>query len=453
MPLTVNDLCVTNARIVTPQGVVRGSVSVLGGKVVHIGPAQPARQEVDAGGKLLLPGLVDLHVHFNEPGRTDWEGWAHGSAAAAAGGVTTVVEMPLNAVPATTTARGLALKLAAAQAHSRVDFGLWGGLIRDNRADLSDLIAGGVTGFKAFMYETGDPTFPAASDGVLFTGMQALAAAGLPLLVHAENSDLIHTLMGDLQAAGRSDTPAWLDAHPPVSEVEAVARVLRLARAADCRLHIVHVSLPEAARLIVEAREGGQQVTYEVCAHHLILTDQDFLRLGNVAKCAPPLRSQADVDGLWELLLTGQIDTLASDHSPCPSELKEGNIWQSWGGINGGQLTLPLMLTEAQRRGLSVEDAAQLVARHACQNPARIAGLSSRKGAIQVGLDADLVLVDPQAVWTLQESALKSRHPWSPFIGRELVGKVERAWLRGRALYADGAVLDNVRGEWLRPVS
>ena len=243
--------------------------------------------------------------------------------------------MPLNAVPATTTAEGLALKVAAARAHSRVDFGLWGGLVRDNRADLPDLISGGVTGLKAFMYETGDPTFPAASDGVLFSGMQALAAAGLPLLVHAENSDIIHTLMGDLRAAGRSDAQAWLDAHPPISEVEAVARVLRLARAAGCRLHIVHVSLPEAARLIVQARQSGQDVTYEVCAHHLTLTEQDFLRLGNVAKCAPPLRSAADVDGLWALLLAGQIDTLASDHSPCPSGMKEGDIWQSWGGING----------------------------------------------------------------------------------------------------------------------
>ena len=453
MPLTVNDLCLTNARMVTPQGIVNGCVSVLGGKIAHLGEAQPAQHEVDAGGKLLLPGLVDLHVHFNEPGRADWEGWAHGSAAAAAGGVTSVVEMPLNAVPATTTAQGLALKLAAAAAHSCVDFGLWGGLVSDNRADLPELVSGGVLGLKAFMYETGDPTFPSASDGVLLSGMQALAASGLPLLVHAENSDIIHTLIGDLRAAGRTDARAWLDAHPPVSEVEAVARVLRLARAAGCRLHIVHVSLPEAARLIAEAQQGGQNVTYEVCAHHLTLTDRDFLELGNVAKCAPPLRSAADVDGLWALLLSGQINTLASDHSPCPSERKAGDIWQSWGGINGGQLTLPLLLTGARRRGLSVEAAAQLLAQHAAQNPAQIAGLSSRKGAVQLGLDADLVLIDPEAVWTLSAADLKSRHRWSPFIGREFLGRVEQVWLRGQTLYAGGEVLGGVKGEWLRPIS
>ncbi len=434
------DLCIRGAAVVTAGGVQQGAVNVAGGKIVSLGEALPARETVDATGKVLLPGLVDLHVHFSEPGR-DWEGWDTGTRSAAAGGVTTVVDMPLNAIPATTDAAALALKLAAAQGQAHVDYALWGGLVRDNRAQVAELLGGGVIGLKAFMYDTTDPTFPPAPDGILYTGMQQLAARGGLLSVHAENSDLIHTLVADLRSAGRHDPQAWLEAHPPVTEVEAVARAIRFASETGCRLHIVHVSLPASVRLVSQAKASGVRVTCEVCAHHLTLNADDFRRIGPAAKCAPPLREKADVDELWALLLAGEIDTVASDHSPCTEAMKEGDIWQTWGGINGVQLTLPLLLTEGLGRGLSWPQLAGLC----CTRPAELAGLP-HKGQLAAGADADLVLVDPAERWTLQRADLLTRHPWSPFLGREFTGRVERVWLRGEAVHGAGAVQG--RGRW-----
>lgn len=436
------DLRIEHAVVVTPEGLRTEAVNVRDGSVVGFGGQEKARETVDAAGRVLLPGLVDLHVHFSEPGR-DWEGWDTGTRSAAAGGVTTVVDMPLNAVPATVDAGALRLKLEAAQGNAHVDYALWGGLVRDNRAEVPDLLAGGVIGLKAFMYDTTDPTFPPAPDGILYTGMAQLAAAGRPLSVHAENSDLIHTLMADLRGAGRADAQAWLDAHPPVSEVEAVARALRFAAATGCPLHLVHISLPESVRLIAEAKRAGVRVTCEVCAHHLALTGDDFRRLGPVAKCAPPLREAPEVEGLWELLLAGEIDTVASDHSPCTEAMKEGDIWSTWGGINALQLTLPLMLTLARQRGLGLEQLAELC----CTRPAEIAGLT-RKGRIAPGLDADFVLVDPEAVWTLRRGDLLTRHPWSPFLGQTFQGRVEQVWLRGQSIFGAGG-LQPGHGRWL----
>lgn len=433
----MHDLSIQNALLVTPSGTKYGAAQVTGGRVASLGEAQPAHETVDAGGRWLLPGLVDLHVHFSDPGR-DWEGWDTGTRSALAGGVTTVVDMPLNAIPATTDAQALRLKRQAAtgpagESLAHVDYALWGGLVRDNRPHISELLAGGVIGLKAFMYDTTDPTFPPAPDGILLTGMTRLAELDGLLSVHAENSDLIHTLMGDLQTAGRADPQAWLDAHPPVSETEAVARVLRFAALTKCRVHIVHVSLPESVRLISQAKAEGVRVTCEVCAHHLTLNADDFRRLGPVAKCAPPLREREDVDALWTLLLRGEIDTVASDHSPCTEAQKVGDLWQTWGGINGLQLTLPLMLTEGLRRGLTPQQLVSLC----CARPAQIAGLSS-KGRLEVGADADLVLLDPDATWTLQRGDLHTRHPWSPFLGQEFRGQVQQVWLRGTRVLWEG---------------
>lgn len=447
------DLSLNGAQVVTSDGVRVACVGIHDGVIHSVTDMPlPAHRSLDARGKLLLPGVVDLHVHFSEPGRGHWEGWASGSRAAAAGGVTTVVEMPLNAIPATINVAALQLKLAAAQAKSVVDFALWGGLMQDNRTDLADLYAAGVMGFKAFMFEINEGpaegSFRYAPDHILYTGMRELARLGARLAVHAENSGLIHGLARELQAQGQQDPRAWLEAHPPISELEAVQRALLFAWDTGCRLHVVHVSLPEAARAILAARAQGQDVTYEVCAHHLTLTDADFLRLGAVAKCAPPLRDAARVEALWEQVLAGEVDCITSDHSPCPTVDKTvENIWDAWGGINGIQLTLPLMLDEGARRGLPLAQLARLLS----ERPAQLAGLGDRKGAIRVGLDADLVLVDPAAPWTLSREDLKSLHPWSPYLGRQFQHKVERVYRRGEPIYVDGQVTAGTGGEWLKP--
>ncbi|WP_043802640.1 allantoinase AllB [Deinococcus gobiensis] len=444
------DLKIEGARVALPGGLQEAVVGVEGGQIVAV-EAQlgAAKRTVDARGLLLLPGVVDPHVHFSEPGRGHWEGWAHGSRAAAAGGVTTVVEMPLNAIPATVDVDALRLKVAAASAGSRVDYALWGGLMDDNRAELPGLHAAGVCGFKAFMLEIDDGSFRHAPDHVLYSGMGTLAGLGARLAVHAENSALIHGLSRDLRARGRHDPAAWLEAHPPVSELEAVQRALLFARDTGCALHLVHLSLPESLAAAAAARAAGQDVTTEVCAHHLTLTDGDFLRLGAVAKCAPPLRDPGRVEGLWAAVQAGTVDCLASDHSPAPMADKAGDdIWRAWGGINGLQLTLPLLLDEGTRRGVDVARLSRLLS----GNPARLAGLGDRKGRVAPGFDADLVLVRPDAPWTLRADHLHSRHPWSPFLGRRFSHRVETVWRRGERLVEGGNLLPGVAGGlWQRP--
>lgn len=444
------DLKIEGARVALPGGLQEAAVGVEGGQIVAV-EAQlgAAKRTVDARGLLLLPGVVDPHVHFSEPGRGHWEGWAHGSRTAAAGGVTTVVEMPLNAIPATVDVDALRLKVAAASAGSRVDYALWGGLMDDNRAELPGLHAAGVCGFKAFMLEIDDGSFRYAPDHVLYSGMGTLAGLGARLAVHAENSALIHGLSRDLRARGRHDPAAWLKAHPPVSELEAVQRALLFARDTGCALHLVHLSLPESLAAAAAARAAGQDVTTEVCAHHLTLTDGDFLRLGAVAKCAPPLRDPGRVEGLWAAVQAGTVDCLASDHSPAPMADKAGDdIWRAWGGINGLQLTLPLLLDEGTRRGVDVARLSRLLS----GNPARLAGLGDRKGRVAPGFDADLVLVRPDAPWTLRAGDLHSRHPWSPFLGHRFSHRVETVWRRGERLVEGGDLVPGVAGGlWQRP--
>lgn len=444
------DLKIEGAQVALPSGLQEAAVGVEGGQIVAVETQLgAAKRTVDARGLLLLPGVVDPHVHFSEPGRGHWEGWAHGSRAAAAGGVTTVVEMPLNAIPATVDVDALRLKVAAASAGSRVDYALWGGLMDDNRAELPGLHAAGVCGFKAFMLEIDDGSFRYAPDHVLYSGMGTLAGLGARLAVHAENSALIHGLSRDLRARGRHDPAAWLEAHPPVSELEAVGRALLFARDTGCALHLVHLSLPESLAAAAAARAAGQDVTTEVCAHHLTLTDGDFLRLGAVAKCAPPLRDPGRVEGLWAAVQAGTVDCLASDHSPAPNADKAGDdIWRAWGGINGIQLTLPLLLDEGARRGVDVAQLSRLLS----GNPARLAGLGDRKGRVAPGFDADLVLVRPDAPWTLRADHLHSRHPWSPFLGHRFSHRVETVWRRGERLVEGGDLLPGVAGGlWQRP--
>ena len=324
---------IAGGRIVTPDRVVHGNIGIRAGRVAAISvDPLPGEETLDARGRVVLPGAVDLHVHFNEPGRTHWEGWGPGSRAAAAGGVTTVVEMPLNAIPPTTTAAALVTKVQAAQASSVVDFALWGGLITDNLADLPALAQGGVVGFKAFMCPSGTAEFPHVEDGILYEGLCRIAQLDLLLAVHAESHWITRHLTEQLQAQRRRDRQAWAESRPPIAELEAIQRALFLASRAGCRLHIVHLSRPEGTELVQEAKDAGQMVTVETCAHYLTLTDDDLVRLGRVAKCAPPLRDRAAQDRLWQDVLAGRVDCITSDHSPCPTDDKtRGNedIWQA----------------------------------------------------------------------------------------------------------------------------
>ncbi len=446
-----HDLVIADGLLVTPEGTFTGSLGIIAGRIATIAQTRLDGQDVlDARGHVVLPGAVDLHVHFNEPGRTHWEGWGPGSRAAAAGGVTTVVEMPLNALPPVTTVDALQAKVNAARAHSIVDFALWGGLITDNLAQLPDLARSGVIGFKAFMCRSGTEEFTYVEDGILYEGLNRLRDLDTFLAVHAENNWITHDRTERLRAQGRRDRPAWGEARPPVAELEAISRVVLLARQADCRLHIVHLSLPEGAALIRQARAAGQAVTVETCGHYLALTDEDLVRLGPVAKCAPPLRDRVRQQNLWEAVLRGDIDCITSDHSPCATEDKtrgEADIWEAWGGITGIQTSVPLLLTEGvHRRGLRLDRFATLLA----TNPAKIAGLWPRKGVIQVNADADLLIVKMEREWRVDRAWLYSRHQHSPFIGWPMKGWIREVLLRGRPIARDGEVVAVDPGQWLR---
>lgn len=438
------DLCVRNARIVDERGTWRGAIAIRDGRVAALfadEPDGPADEIIDARGLPVLPGLVDIHVHFNEPGRADWEGFECGSMGAAAGGMTTVVDMPLNNFPAVVDGQTLAAKAAALSGRSLVDYLLWGGLVTDNVDTLGDQDAYGIPGYKAFMSNSAIDDFPAAGDGVLYEGLRHAAASGKLVAVHAESETLTAHYTARLRAAGRIDRRAWLESRPPLAELEAIGRALLLARAAGARLHIVHVSLAEGVDLVDAARQAGQQVSCETCPHYLTLDEDDFLAIGPRAKCAPPLRSRANVEALWQRVLQGKLDLIASDHSPCPTADKlrgEDDIWQAWGGISGVQLLLPLLLEEGvHRRGLSLP----LLARLTSANPARLLGLYPRKGSLQPGADADLTIVDPGQEWTVSAGALFARHQHTPYEGRRLHGRVIATLVRGLVVYKDGEIV------------
>ncbi len=389
-------------------------VAVDDGRVVAVGPEVDvtARETVDATGLQVLPGAVDAHVHFNDPGRADWEGWASGTAAAAAGGTTCVIDMPLNAHPPTVDAAAFRAKLDAASAAAVTDFAFWGGLVPGNVPQMAELAELGVVGFKAFMVPSGIDDFACVDDETLAAGMAEAARLGLPVAVHAEDP----ALLGEHRGAGWRDYAA---SRPPEAELEAIARAIRLAEAARCSLHVVHVSTGRGVRLVTEARARGVDVSCETAPHYFVLDEDDLVALGAVAKCAPPLRARAEVDDLRAELAAGSIDLVASDHSPSPPAMKEGDDpFAVWGGISGCQSLVSLTLGEGFSHALVSERPAERF---------RLAG----KGRLQPGADADVVLVAP-VEWELRADDLRYRHKQSPYVGRRLRGRVVRAWLRGR---------------------
>ena len=435
------DLYIRNGCVVTEEREFLGGVAVTGGRIAQLVEGNPplgAREEIDAGGLLLLPGLVDAHVHFSEPGRGHWEGFETGSRAAAAGGVTSFVEMPLNAHPPTINAEALRLKQAAA-AVSHVDYALWGGLVEDNLADLADLQAGGVVGFKAFMVTATD--FPRSDARIMRAGMAQIAGFGSFLAVHAEDEEMTGRLTMALRAAGRTDRAAWGEARPIAAELTAIDEAIGLAEATGARLHIVHVSCAEGIDRISAAKARGVAVTSETCAHYLFFDETDLERLGPVAKCAPPLRAPAEREALWDRVLAGAVDVITSDHSPCLWEEKtagDADIFEAWGGISGVQSTLPALLTEGvAKRGLSLPDLVRMTA----ANPARLFGLYPKKGSLSAGADADLVLVDPDRRFTLQAADLEYRNPHSAYVGAQFLGSVQKTISRGLTVFDGGRII------------
>jgi allantoinase len=439
----VSRLLVAGGWLVDEERVRPADVLVQDGKVAALvepgqGPIE-ADTVLDATGLHVLPGLVDAHVHFNEPGRTEWEGYQTGGAAAAAGGVTCVLDMPLNCDPPTLDRTALVARQAAVAEHAVIDYGLWGGVVPGSLDHLADLRDDGVVGVKAFLCDSGlaEYAFFADEHG-LGELMRRTSELGLLLALHAEDAELTGRLGAEARAAGRNEPLDWARSRPPETELLAVSRALKLARTTGARLHFVHISTAAAAEEIAAARSAGLDVSLETCPHYLALDENDLARLGGVAKCAPPLRSPSIVGQLWDALLRGDVDWVASDHSPCPPDMKQGDVWRAWGGISGVQTTLPVLLDEAvHRRGLPLPRLVALTA----GSPARRFGLYPRKGALLVGSDADLTLVDLNGEWILGQADLLTRWPVSPFIGRTFRGRVVATLVRGTTVYRQGEVL------------
>ncbi len=444
------DSIIRGGRLIGIDGSEEADFAIADGKIVAIDPdlGGTAGEEVDARGLYIFPGAIDAHAHFNEPGRTRWEGFATGTRALAAGGMTSFMEMPLNAHPPTCDTQSFNLKLAAARASSLVDYAFYGGIVPGNVDGLEELAGCGVAGFKAFMSTTGTPDFQAADDLTLYEGMQKAANLGLPVLVHAENRTITDELTRRAVSTLRTSVRDYLDSRPVVAELEAINRAILFAGETGCSLHIVHVSTGRGVALVAAARARGVDVTCETCPHYLLLTEDDMEALGTVAKCAPPLRPRRELESLWEQIFEGNVGFVASDHSPCPPEMKAGeDFFRAWGGISGCQSLLNVMLDEGyHKRGLPLEEIAALMSRNVAD---RFGFLE--KGRLEVGADADIALVDLDASFGLRTRDLLYRHRLSPFVGRTFRGRVVRTMVRGMTVFQEGRIVSAPIGRLLTP--
>lgn len=437
-------------RVVTAQGIVPAAVGIGAGRIVAIAPFDdPASGGLpieEAGDSVLLPGLVDTHVHVNEPGRSDWEGFATATAAAAAGGITTLVDMPLNSIPATTTVAALAAKRAAAAGRLRVDTGFWGGVVPANVGDLAPLVDSGVLGFKAFLVDSGVAEFPAIGLDELAVAAAEIAALGSVLLVHAELPELLVPPPDDVD---RRSHAAWEASRPPRAEGEAVAALARIARSTGAAIHVVHLSSRAGLAELRAARHARLPLSGESCPHYLTFASATIARGATAWKCAPPIRGADEREALWRALGDGTLALVASDHSPSPpagKAVESGDFFAAWGGIASLELSLSATWTAARARGFGLERIADWMA----QAPARLAGIDERKGAIAVGRDADLVLFDPDATLRVDATALHHRHPICPYDGLALDGRVRGTWLRGERIFDDGRLVGEPRGKMIR---
>jgi allantoinase len=434
-------LIVRGKRVITPEGQRAAAIHVRDGRIAEVAPFDVIEQGCplyEAGERVLMPGLVDTHVHINEPGRTEWEGFATATRAAAAGGITTLIEMPLNSIPATTSVSAFESKCKAATGKLWVDTGFWGGVVPGNARGLRGLWEAGCFGFKCFLVESGVAEFASVSERDLQAALAELAEFGAPLLAHAE-------LPGPIEAAkqclvrnvSRKSHRAWLESRPRAAENEAIMLLLRLGLESSVPMHIVHLSSSDAIPEIERAKSAGLSLSVETCPHYLTFASEEIPDSATQFKCAPPIRERENREALWQALQEGTLDFIATDHSPCPPEMKRqdtGDFFEAWGGIASLQLSLPAVWTEAKKRGCSLAQLAQWL----CAGPARLAGLGKRKGAIAVGCDADLAVWDAETSFRVEPSQLQHRHKMTPYAGRELVGIVEATFLRGAKVYERG---------------
>ncbi|PKN44028.1 MAG: allantoinase AllB [Deltaproteobacteria bacterium HGW-Deltaproteobacteria-17] len=444
---------IASRRVVTGRGIRPAVVTAERGVLRSVEPLQdpPGQDILDVGDRVLMAGLVDSHVHVNEPGRTEWEGFASATRAAAAGGVTTIVDMPLNSVPATVDEAGLRAKLDAARGRCMVNYGVWGGVVPGNLAALDAMTRGerAVLGFKCFLSPSGVDEFGHVGTPDLRAAMREVARLDSVLLVHAEAPEIIEAAAG---ASGLSEHPrryaAFLASRPIQAEVRAIALVADLAHETRCAVHIVHVSAAESLPVIEAARARGVRLSAETCPHYLGFAAEEIPDGATLFKCAPPIRDAANRERLWEGLRRGTLEMVATDHSPCPPAMKapeSGSFAAAWGGIASLQFGLSAVWTEARRRGFTIED----VTRWMCERPARLAGLAGRKGRIAPGYDADLVVWNPEDERVIDAGMIEHRHKATPWAGWRLAGVVEMTIVRGRVVYERGEFIGELAGEFV----
>lgn len=418
-------------HVLTPEGLRPATIVYENGRISAIEPLSSSTPGQDVEDSYVVPGLVDTHVHVNEPGRTEWEGFRTASRAAAAGGITCIVDMPLNCIPATTCTEALGVKRAAARESSVVSCEFWGGAVAGNASQLMPLAKAGVRGFKSFLVHPGIEEFSMVSEADLREAMPIIASTNLPFLVHAEHPEYVSAPAG-------SDYASYLASRPPESEVAAISLLIELCRETRCHVHIVHLSAAEALPDIEAARAEGLPLTVETCPHYLLLSAEEIPEGATEYKCAPPIRGASNRERLWQALQAGTIDLIATDHSPCPPALKcreSGDFSKAWGGIASLSVAFPLMWTEASRRGIAIDR----LLRWMSSAPAELAGLADAKGKIAAGYDADLVIFDPARNWTITVEDLHFRHAVTPYLGRAVKGKVRKTIVGGRTVFSDGA--------------
>jgi dihydroorotase len=445
----IADLVIHNGTVVSPDAAFSASVAIKDGKIVAVGAADAmpsATEQLDAAGLHLLPGAIDVHVHFRDPGYPDKEDFATGTAAAAFGGVTTVFDMP-NTIPPTGTAEILAQKHAIAAEAAHVDFGLYGLLGEDTIAHVPELVAGGVIGFKLYMGNTFG-NIPSPSTGAMLEAFEVVAETGKRISLHAETASIMARREARMVAAGRRDPLAHLAARPAVVAIEAVSRAAVLAEWTGARIHILHISSADELRPLAEAKRRGVDITGETCPHYLMLSADDYARFGGIIRVNPPVREAHNQEPLWRALADGTVDMIATDHAPhTPEEKTRNDIWSVDCGFPGVETQMPLMLTECAKGRFSICD----YVRWSAFNPAKSWGLYPRKGAIAPGADADIAIVDLARRWTIDDAKIQSRSKISPWHGREVRGLPLHTLVRGRFVMRDRTLLPATRG-WGRSV-